>query len=697
MARIRVLSEDTIRKIAAGEVVERPASVVKELVENSLDAGAKRVYIEIEGGGSELIRVVDDGEGIPEEQLPLALERHATSKIRQAEDLYCITSLGFRGEALPSIAAVSFLEILSRPPGQTAGTRLALEGGKQIALEESPSPQGTTITVRQLFFNTPARKKFLKTSAAEAAQVADTVLKLAVARPEVAFRLVRDGRPVLATGGEGNLLVTVADLFGSELARGLIAIRGEESDRDQDVRMRRGSPPATSHPGATPDPSESTPSERSGTAQTRPARTPASNGEPWSRPRLSGLLGRPELARGKRSHQYLFLNGRVIKNPGLRAVVEEAYGRLLTPGRYPIFFVYLEMDPTGFDVNVHPGKHEVRFYREKEIRSLLYQAVRSSLARGQLIPEIGLAEGYGQRRPGDSRLALAEAGMVWPDRLFEAASAGKSSDAGKDACTGEVIESNPSLRTDKSGNPGATGTEELGRPSPESAEVAANGGGNQSAANAWWWHDGFAQLRLSLQTAPSESGLPELRILGQLGASYILAEGGDGLYFLDQHAVHERIFYDYFLRQKGKMDNGNQEYLFPPVFELSPLEYSWWEEAREQLRELGMVTREFGGTSVLVQAAPAELEQHLDRTLFLDLLTRLHEESSASLDHWGRAVTALAACQAAVKARDRLSHPEMERLVSDLAQCQDPFHCPHGRPTFLKITYQKLEQYFRRK
>lgn len=612
MGKIQVLPEEAIRKIAAGEVVERPAAVVKELVENSLDAGASKILIEIEGGGVELIRVVDDGEGMAEDELPLAVERHATSKIRQAEDLSNIRSLGFRGEALPSIAAVSLLEIVSRTAGQLAGKRLILEGGRRVSWDDHPAPRGTSVTVRHLFFNTPARKKFLRSTTAEASAVAEMVLRLALSHPEVSFQLVRDGRRVLATGGSGDLRATIADLFGQKEARQLIPVTAGALEDSLPLRV-------------------------------------------------SGFLGAPQQARGNRSQQYLFLNGRVIKSPALRAVAEEAYGRLLPPGRYPIFFLYLELDPADFDVNVHPAKHEVRFYREKELQSRFYHILREALRRAEAVPEIGLAT------VGGETAAAEENDRVQGD--FEPISWPKPEVAAQVTERQEIFPGVQRQPTDLT-----------------------------TSSAGWWWHDGWSLRSAEEQTGTRENLFPaEWRILGQLRKTYILAEGKDGLYLVDQHAAHERVFYEYYLAKKGKLGQEIQEYLLPPVLELTPLEYSWWEEVKDQLGELGFHTREFGGRSVVIKAAPKEIQAALSRDFFADLLNRLQEGPGRTADKWQAAAAALAGCRAAIKAQQELSWAEMEDLLTQLAACQEPLRCPHGRPTVLRLSYQKLEHYFQRR
>lgn len=588
---IRVLDEKTANQIAAGEVVERPASVVKELIENSLDAGATRVSVTLGGGGTDLIQVVDDGAGLSGADLPLALLRHATSKISSADDLHSLTTLGFRGEALPSIASVSRFEIISRRADDLAATRITVEGGSQKTIEETAGPPGTRVTVRNLFYNLPARLKFLRSRSSEVAQVADTVTRLALSRPDVAFRLEADGRTLISTPGSGWFLEAVRGTVGGGIAAGLMALLGTEEPSDFTL----------AHP------------------------------LPEGGLAVRGYAGQPELARVGRGHQYFFVNGRAIRSAALRYPLEEAYRGRLTTGRYPVAFIFISVDPAWIDVNVHPSKLEVRFSREGEVKAAIYRAVQEALeAAGALghvpsafqawsPPSIGEEPGrYGAAGPpAASQISQPEAPLAW-ERVL---------------------------------------------PSPEADPLIAS-----------------------------------LRPLGQFRETYIVAEGDEGLYLIDQHAAHERVFFES-IREMAAAAHPASQYLALPVdLDLGPGGPALLEEYQKELEKVGFEVELFGGNTILVKAVPPFL--CLGNTVLVrDFFDRLVENGDArrSLDRLGEVSWAIAACRAAVKARDRLNPAEMAGILSQLARTGDPYHCPHGRPTLVSLRNEDLERRFRRR
>lgn len=584
--RIRVLDEKTANQIAAGEVVERSASVVKELIENALDAGARRVSASIRGGGAALIQVVDDGFGIAAADLPTALLRHATSKISGEADLHRLSTLGFRGEALPSIASVSRFEIVSRRAEDLAAARITVEAGVQKAVEETAAPPGTRVTVRDLFYNVPARLKFLRSRSAEGAQVGDVVTRLALSRPNVAIRLEADGRRLIQTSGSGRFVEAVQGTLGADLAGGLIPL------------------PGTLDLG----------SERSRGLEAGPL--------------IHGYIGKPEISRVGRGHQYFFVNGRAIKSTSLKYPLEEAFRGRLTTGRYPVAFIFIEIDPSLVDVNVHPSKLEVRFEREAEIKAAIYRAVRQALDSAGTAGNVPPVFPVSPNRPRPS---------TWSPLSF-----------------GEALE--PYIVSDTRSEP----------PPPEPHSP------NPLVAS--------------------------LRPLGQFRRTYILAEGEDGLYLIDQHAAHERVFFD-FLRQPAREGRTPSQYLALPIdLDLGPGGSSRLSDYGDELAAAGFEIQPFGGNTVLVKAAPQFLclgGSHLVRDFFERLLQT--GDGIGSLGRLEEIFRAAAACRAAVKARDELDLAEMSSLVAQLAAADDPFHCPHGRPTMISLATEDLERRFRRR
>lgn len=592
MARIRVLDEQTANQIAAGEVVERPASVVKELVENSLDAGARRIAVEVEGGGRELIRVSDDGCGMAPEDARLCLERHATSKIAGAADLQRITSLGFRGEALPSIAAVSRLEIRTRERDAPHGTRVEVAGGTLVAVAPVGMAPGTQVEVRDLFFNVPARLKFLKTVATELGRITDILGRLALAHPEVAFRFRSGPVEVFSTPGRpGDLLAAAAAVLGRDLARELVPVSLE---------------------------------------------TPAG--------RIGGYVGLPAAARAGRGLQHVIVNGRPVTQVlPLRYAFEEAYANLIPQGRYPVGILSLEVDPAEVDVNVHPAKLEVRFQREREVRGAVYRAVRAALGTALVVPA-GIAPPPPAPGPGQGSLPLG--GAYVPGGAPRLAAEGPA--------------------------PYSEGDREA------AAALAARPAGSPPAA--------AAEL------------IRSLRPLGQVHRSYIVCDGPQGLYILDQHAAHERIHFERILRELETRAVAVQPLLFPLTLELTAAQYALFRDLGATFRDSGIHAEPFGGRTVVLKGVPAGIPEGEAARLVTDFLDRLLEEQlpPTPVERRRRVVAALAACKASIRARDALQPEQITALLAELAACAQPGQCPHGRPTLLLFSVAELEKRFGR-
>lgn len=584
---IQVLDEATIGKIAAGEVIERPASVVKELVENALDAGACSVVVEVAAGGRECIRVRDDGAGISAADLPLAIERHATSKLRQFEDLASLRTFGFRGEALASIAAVSDLEIISRPPDAAHGVRLRCVFGRRAALEPVAAAPGTVVTVRDLFANVPARRNFLRQESTETAYIQRVVGACALAHPEVRFELVVDGRTVLATDGSGSLENVLVGVFGAEAAAQMVPILPADDLGDQAGPLRL---------------------------------------------EVHGCVGLPTLTRSNRQGMLFFVNRRWIESRPLGVAVEQAYHTLIMVGRYPVAVIHLELPPGSVDVNVHPTKREVRFSDERAVFNALQAAVRRTLARhvpAQSVPSVGfspLSPPAVQRR-----LVLAD-----PTRVPR-----------------PVLRAEAEERLDTDASPAAS------------------------------------------SSASGERMLPVLRVLGQLHATYIIAEGPDGMYLIDQHAAHERVLLEQLMVQYERAAVDSQVLLEPLLVELTPTQLAVLEDYQEELRQLGFQVEPFGGSAVAIRAVPAVMHRRSPNTTLLAILDELAGGGRGTSRLEALAIST--ACHSAIRAGQELTLAEMRELVRQLEECTAPRACGHGRPTMLHLSQQELERQFARR
>ncbi len=659
MPHIQVLDERTANQIAAGEVVERPASVVKELVENSLDAGARRVTVVVEGGGQQLIRVTDDGCGMEAADARLCLERHATSKIRAATDLLRITTLGFRGEAIPSIASVSRFEIRTRQREALEGTRVAVDGGVLQAVEPVGAPPGTQVEVRDLFYNVPARLKYMKTAATELGRIGDVLGRLALAHPEVALHFRSGTVEVLQTPGKpDDLLAAAAAVFGRELAREL---------------------------------------------------APVSLETPFCR--VWGYIGLPSVARAGRATQHFMVNGRPVQALQLRYAFEEAYANLIPQGRYPICVINLELDPAEVDANVHPAKLEVRFQKEREVRGALYKAARAALGAAMVVP-VGMApEPVPPPVPGaavaESLLARMQgtpaagaagaAGPGVPSVPADGAPATQPSRDWQRAGTGVLAQTGP----DQAPGQRAFYLDGAYVP-PDSTRMATERSGLYTAAER---ETAAAALAEALQTRAVHAGpanaaelIRALRPLGQIHRSYVVCDGPGGLYVVDQHAAHERINFERIYRDLETHTAPVQALLFPITLELTVPQFTLFKDLAATFAESGIRAEPFGGRTVLVKAVPVGVDEAQAARLVTDFIDRLLEEQlpSSPLDRRRRVVAALAACKASIRAREALQPEQIAALLADLAACTDPGQCPHGRPTVLLFSVADLEKRFGR-
>ena len=578
---IRLLPADVSSKIAAGEVVERPASVVKELVENSLDAGATGITVEIAGGGADRILVVDDGRGIPPGQIELAFERFATSKVAGQDDLEGIATLGFRGEALPSIAAVSTVVMTSKTPDEESGTRLRVWEGRMDGRERAGAPNGTSVSVSHLFRNFPARRKFLRSAATETSRIRALMIRYALAYPEKRFRLSVEGSEALATTGSGDLREAVAAVYGLDTAQGMLEIA-----------------PPPDGPGA-------------------------------ARVEIAGMVGSASLHRANRNRVSLFVNRRWVQVRSLGYAVEQAYHGFLMERRFPVAVVNVALPPEEVDVNVHPAKTEVRFRREGAVFAALQQAVRRTLMADSPVPGIGRRGAAG---PGHE--AAPAPGVFWP-----------SGPLGSSASRGD-----------------------------------GPIGGAGPAAHA---------------SSPPKEALPALRVLGQVQATYVAAEGPDGIYLIDQHAAHERIVFERVRSALASAPPDVQSLLEPVTVELDPEQEELLAAQRDLVGRLGFLVEPFGGRAYLLRGVPGLLSHRDPGGALSDVLDSMAE--GAGMESWEDRAAYSIACHTAIRAGKRLSHEEMSELTRQLERCGQPNTCPHGRPTMLHLSSGQLEREFGRR
>ena len=672
MNRIRLLPDHVANQIAAGEVVERPASVVKELVENALDAQAARVTVEIQAGGRSLVRVTDDGFGMSRDDALLALERHATSKIQRAEDLAAIATMGFRGEALPSIASVSRFTLTTRERDGDSpeGTQIVINGGKILEVKAAGSAPGTTIEVRQIFFNLPARRKFLRTEETEAAHIQHYLTLAAMAYPEVAFTFQKDGRviwqlPAIKSGKEISerlpaLHERLRALYGDEqklLAVNFSGSLSDDTEPDGNENFEMASP------------------------------TPPSLATRHSSLRIWGFIGAPGVSRSTREDQHLFVNRRPVENRGLNFALLEGYHTALMKGRYPVCCLFVEMDPAAVDVNIHPAKREVKFHREREVRQLMAQAVRETL--------LGFHAGEKESKGSSPKSEIRNPNVGIPGQQFTFSSP-----------PSHVHSPEP-----KAENPSGT-DENLSAPtSPEfSLEKKAISGTPRLPPEQPHLKMGFAPEKPASNFGFQTSDLPPtpagpvpllhvpLRLVGVIGKLYVVLESDRGLVLLDQHAAHERILFEQMLdRLEQKQQADSQKLLLPETVELSARDANFIREQLATLTRLGVGLSEFGERTFLLDALPPFVKVSDARKFVLELVDELkaagQEVNSLRL---GEHTIAKTVCRHAVKANDPLSGPELENLVNDLRRCAMPYTCPHGRPTLIEMNFRELEKKFGR-
>ena len=658
---IHVLDEATRNKIAAGEVVERPASCIKELVENAIDAGAHAIEVEIADGGQSYMRVTDDGCGMSPEDAHKCIIRHGTSKISSVEDIFAITSLGFRGEAVPSIAAVSHMQITTRQASDDFATHLILDGGEITAEDQAGAPVGTTMEVSDLFYNTPARRKFLKSERTESSKISEMVTKLALANPAIAFTFTNNGRTTMKTGGTGDLRETVANIYGANVARDVFAVTA-----DQDGIS------------------------------------------------LEGYVGKPSVLKSNRNWQTCIVNHRIVHNPLMFKAIDNAYHAMLPKSGYPFAMLHLHVDPATIDVNVHPAKTEIKFSDEQAVYRAIYHSIVTALVAQEKPEAIA-------KTIGDAVGAVPEGG---PQQVHVGAPTwgARSQESGQATSVGAVPKGGPQqahvgaptwgARSQESGQATSVGAVPKGGPqwekatsqsatrtAPLSGEPLADGSSLFSQALAQHGQGGPSEAT----SVVSEASAPKIVFdgdddvfipLGEVADCFIIAKKGQDLYIVDQHAAHERIRYDTFCKRVERMPS--QQLLTPEFVEVDNEDMTLLLERQDVFNDLGYTYSEAGPTTLRVEEVPCDLQTSDIADSLKDICLLLHDQKEPDKAKVRHRSLAYLSCHGAVKAGDSLNIRQMKQLLDDLFHTEKPYVCPHGRPTIIRFTPKELAHLFKR-
>ncbi|KOP68813.1 DNA mismatch repair protein MutL [Bacillus sp. FJAT-18019] len=656
MGIIRILDEHIANQIAAGEVVERPASVVKELVENAIDAGSTKIDVSVEEGGLDSIRVTDNGAGMDPEDCETAFYRHATSKIAEGRDLFQITSLGFRGEALPSIAAVSKVRLVTSNAQDGRGRKLEIEGGHLRVNEETAAPRGTDFLIRELFYNTPARLKYMKTIQTELGHISDYMYRLALSRPDIAFTLRHNGNSLLQTLGNGDILQVIAAIYGTQSAKSMLPIAAENMDYT-----------------------------------------------------LSGYISRPDYTRANRNGMSLIINGRYIRNYGLAQAVLRGYHTLLPINRFPLVVLHLSMHPSLIDVNVHPSKLEVRFSKEQELFTLVEEEIRKVLQQEVLIP-----------RPAKQNIGQSDSAFIQEQLQFpsarEQASASRSdvggsmqeAGNGERSATGDTFfpPSPASLSQGNAGTRPANGETRsyVDRPAGSNTQM------RETAAASTYRSDYRKETRENNGTSavtkewlqavsgpvPEIPPFPELTLIGQHHGTYLIAQNDTGLYLIDQHAAHERINYEYYYEQFGNPADASQELLLPITLEFTSSESEKVKERLHWFEKVGVYMEFFGGHTFLVRSHPFWFPKGEEKAIIEEMAEWVLNERNIDIAKLRETSSIMCSCKASIKANQKLTEQEAMTLIQRLGACRQPYTCPHGRPIVVSFSAYDLEKMFKR-
>lgn len=661
MGNIKVLDEHVANQIAAGEVIERPSSVVKELVENAVDAGSMTVDVTVEEGGLQLIRVADNGSGIAADDCEVAFYRHATSKIESGKDLFQIRTLGFRGEALPSIAAIAKVECVTSSQTSGLGRRLVIEGGSVKSLEETAASRGTDMTVKELFFNTPARLKYMKTIQTELGHISDYIYRLAMAHPNVAFSLKHNGNMLLQTLGNGDLVQVIAAVYGTAVAKTLLPIRAANADYT-----------------------------------------------------ISGCISRPEMTRSNRQAMTIIMNGRTIRNYAVTNAILSGYHTLLPVNRYPVVALHIGMDPQLVDVNVHPAKLEVRFSKEQELVRFVEEVVRQALSGQVLIPAAGkptpkaavVQERMELYRPVAEHAAsiddYANAPLPEPPTAERSSSFTPAERPQDDRSESQPVEQKADYprQTDRTDDWKRMDIKD----NPQSRSSLSDFKAHTVADRQPERKAGMNDLQMKRLLADSDKSLepaapkfPQLDPIGQMHGTYIVAQNETGLYIIDQHAAHERINYEYYYEKFGRPADASQQLLVPITIEFTSAEAETLRGKLPLLEQVGVDLEHFGGGSFLVRGLPHWFPAGEEKALVEEMTDwLLAEKKSIDLTKLREKAAIMCSCKASIKANQRLSLAEIEALLDRLAICRNPYTCPHGRPIVVSFSTYELEKMFKR-
>ena len=681
MPEIQVLDQTTIDKIAAGEVVEKPYSVVKELVENAIDAGSTAITVEIKDGGISLIRITDNGCGIEKEQIEMAFLRHSTSKIRKVEDLYTISSLGFRGEALSSISAVAQVELLTKTAGSFIGSRFLINGGKKVSLEEIGVPEGTTIIVRNLFYNTPARKKFLKSATTEGNYIQNLVEKLALSHPEISFKFINNNQIKLQTSGNCNLKDIIYQIYGKDIASNLVEISFESDEA-----------------------------------------------------KIKGYIGKPLISRGNRQYENYFVNGRYVKSNIVSKAIENAYKNFLMQHKYPFTVIMASFEGKYVDVNVHPTKMELRFSEEEKVFQLFYHVIFESLSHRELISSDDLENSKDKKnllkQQNSAKTDKTKPHITKTAEPFEKKRI-EQERAGREALTGEnqisQIENKKTLTGENEIT--SVGTDES---EPKEVKPLLDKGNENKivynkndvlahnkdlmSKNKVQYKDDEKEAVSQAQVLRETTNYPkvtkqmsmfeehmveksvrdEIKIIGQVFDTYWILEYEDKMYMIDQHAAHEKVLYERMIKLLKNKEFTSQMLNPPLIITVSANEAQVLEEYRSQFEQVGFEIEPFGGKEYAIRAIPGNLYGLNEKSIFLEMLDDISNESMKKTPDTILDKIATMSCKAAVKGNMKLSYSEAAELMKELMELENPYHCPHGRPVIVSISKKEMEKKFKR-
>lgn len=661
MKRINLLDEHTSNKIAAGEVVERPSSVVKELVENSIDAGSKNITIEIEEGGISLIRVIDDGAGVHNLDIEKAFLPHATSKIKTVEDIYSINTLGFRGEALPSIASVSKLLFRSKPSECDFGKEIILEAGEKLSLTDIGMNNGSVMEVKELFFNVPARRKFLKSTSREGSLINDIILRIALSNPNISFKLFNNGKKTLHTYGDGKLNNVIRTIYGKNISDNVLPFDYE----DETLKVH-------------------------------------------------GYIGKETIARGSRNNESIFVNNRYIKNKTIVAAVENAFKSFSTVNKFPFFVLFIDLSPDSIDVNIHPTKAEIKFKDERVIYKRVFDAVHTAL-KEDIFNSFAVEDKFvNEEIVEEIKLDLDTASKS--NNIAEPITSNKVEPSIKDIYNNVTIQDVAKeedlynklkeLNKNKAINSYNNNSESLNNTTvnenTNNSDYYTKNDFPSSQANLSnieqdnKINSSKTSIEIPTEKEVNKAKFPDLRVIGQFSKTYILAEYLDTLYIIDQHAAHEKILYEKYIKDIESNDIIVQQLLIPCIIDLSLDDYECYKENTEVFTNSGFVIEEFGGNTIALKEVPYFLGKLDSKNFLLSIIDNLKNLGSGKTVEVKLNKIATMACKAAVKANDYLTQIEMEKLISDLRYIDNPFNCPHGRPIIIKFTEYELDKKFRR-